>query len=129
MRRWIICALTLLLSGWMFFDGTRAFLLGEYITPANGIYAGQLGPWAALLQSVGLEPHSTWIKFGFVLYGALGIAGVIAYVVRMAWSHRFLLVLSILGLWYLPFGTIIGVLVFILLQFEGKQAKSRFYSN
>jgi hypothetical protein len=56
---WIVTALAVLAGGWMAFDGARALIVGDYVTPQEGEYAGELGPWAALLESVGLEPRST----------------------------------------------------------------------
>jgi hypothetical protein len=41
---WLIAALVLLNGGWMAFDGGRALMLGDYVTPRTGQFAGQLGP-------------------------------------------------------------------------------------
>jgi len=32
-------------AGWMLFDGSRALIVGDYVTAKSGPYAGQLGPW------------------------------------------------------------------------------------
>lgn len=57
--RLLAVALALIESGWMAFDGMRALLVGDYVTPRSGPYAGQLGPWARLVSAVGIEPRST----------------------------------------------------------------------
>jgi hypothetical protein len=41
---WIVAALAALNGGWMTFDGARALIVGDYVTPSSGEYAGQLGP-------------------------------------------------------------------------------------
>lgn len=34
--RWLITILVLLNAGWMVFDGMRALLVGDYLTPKSG---------------------------------------------------------------------------------------------
>jgi len=46
----------------MAFDGTRALIVGDYIRPQTGEYAGQLGPWAKLVRKIGIAPESTFMK-------------------------------------------------------------------
>ncbi len=48
-------------AGWMMFDGMRALIVGDYVTPKKGPYAGQLGPWSKLVSAIGLAPRSTLI--------------------------------------------------------------------
>lgn len=59
---WLIVALALLEASWMAFDGTRALIVGDYVTPKTGAYAGQLGPWANVVQRLGIHPRSTSMK-------------------------------------------------------------------
>jgi hypothetical protein len=33
--KWVIVALMVLEAGWMLFDGTRALIVGDYVTPAG----------------------------------------------------------------------------------------------
>jgi hypothetical protein len=66
---WIVAALVILNGGWMAFDGARALVVGDYVTPKTGQYAGQLGPWAKLIQAIGIEPRSTLMKSIFFIYG------------------------------------------------------------
>jgi hypothetical protein len=73
---------------WMTFDGTRALIVGDYVTPSSGVHAGELGPWSHVVKAVGIPPRSTAMKLIFVAYGlawllitvgfafrALGVAG------------------------------------------------------
>ena len=47
--RWIIAALALVEADWMTFDGARALIVDDYVTPKAGGYVGQLGPWTKLV--------------------------------------------------------------------------------
>lgn len=116
--KWIIAALIVFTAGWMLFDGSRALTVGDYVVPSEGEYAGQLGPWAGLVQSLGIDPRSTFIK---LTIAGLGLAGWIAaagYASSQPWGGRALLAFAILVLWYLPFGTLVGVLTLILFWFQ-----------
>jgi hypothetical protein len=57
--RWAVVVLAVLEAGWMVFDGARALVVGDYVTPSSGEYAGKLGPWAGLASALGVEPRST----------------------------------------------------------------------
>ena len=114
-KNWLIAILVLFTAGWMLFDGTRALLVGDYVTPTTGEYAGQLGPWANLVEAVGLEPRSALMKSIFVLYGALALTMLVCYLLGYPWAPGALIVVCFLGLWYLPFGTITSLVVLFLL--------------
>ncbi len=113
--KWIIVILIILSAGWMFADGVRALMLGDYVTPASGEYAGQLGPWASVLSAAGLEPRSTVIKVIFVLYGLGSFIAVAGFATDQPWGRNFLIVMAVLGLWYLPIGTATNMIALILL--------------
>ena len=113
----IIVSIVLLVSsaGWMLFDGTRALIVGDYITPQTGEYAGQLGPWSNLVKAVGIEPRSTLMKLIFMVNG-LGILTLITgYVLHKPWADNALIIAALLGLWYLPIGTLVNLIALILL--------------
>jgi len=112
---WIVVILTIFNAGWMTFDGTRALTVGDYVTPQSGEYAGQLGLWSKLVQSIGIEPRSTPMKFTFVVYGVTAIIIAICFALKFSWAWRGILIVAILGLWYLPIGTIVNIIVLILL--------------
>lgn len=113
--KWIISLLVILTAGYMFFDGAHALIVGDYISPTDGEYAGQLGPWAGLVASIGIEPRSTFMKVIFVVYGFSTLAVLAGFVTQQAWGRNALLVMAVLGLWYLPFGTAINIVVLMLL--------------
>ncbi len=115
-KKLIITFLVLLTAGWMLFDGSRALIAGDYVTEATGEYAGQLGPWANLVQRFGIEPRSTGMKLVFVLYGLLALATLWCYWAGYTWSGSALMMVCFLGLWYLPFGTIANLLVLFLMM-------------
>ena len=114
-HQWTIIVLLCLNAGWMTFDGARALVVGDYVTPRSGPSAGQLGPWAKALQVVGLDPRSTLTKLLFVVYGMVTLAMVVAFALGVSWARSVLLGLAILGLWYLPIGTVLNLAVIIVL--------------
>ena len=112
---WLVVALVLLNGGWMAFDGGRALLVGDYVTPRSGPHVGALGTWSKVVTTVGIEPRSTLMKSLFVVYGLafVGLVGVFVLGASKAWWV--LLVVAALGLWYVPFGTLINAIVITLL--------------
>lgn len=113
--KWVIAILVFLTAGYMLFDGVHALTVGDYLTPASGDYAGQLGPWAGLVSSIGIDPHSTFMKVGFVVYGLITLAGLAGFITNQPWGRSALLIMAVLGLWYLPIGTAINIVVLMLL--------------
>lgn len=112
---WIVVALVVLNASWMMFDGTRALIVGDYVTPTTGEYAGQLGPWSKLVEAVGIEPRSTLIKLVFVGYGLAALLIAACFALKLSWAWWGMLILAVLGLWYLPFGTVVNIVVIVLL--------------
>ena len=113
--RWVAAVLALVQGGYMLFDGMRALLLGDYLTPSRGEYAGRLGPWANLVSAVGVDPRSAATKLAFVLYGIAWIAGVAGFVAGRPWAWTAMLVLAVATLWYVSAGTAIGLAVIVIL--------------
>lgn len=120
-KKLIITTLVLLTAGWMLFDGSRALIVGDYVTEPAGEYAGQLGPWANLMQKLGIEPRSTLMKSIFVLYGLVAIATMWCYWARYPWAGSALMLVCFLGLWYLPFGTISNLIVLFLMMIRTRK--------
>jgi hypothetical protein len=119
-RRWIILGLVAFTAGWMLFDGSRALITGDYGTPQEGKYAGQLGPWAVLVTAVGIEPRSTLMKLIFVGYGLTALSLAVCFARGMAWARAGLIAVCVLGLWYAPFGTLTNAISLILLAAKRK---------
>lgn len=112
---WVAVALVLLNGGWMAFDGGRALVVGDYVSPKSGPHAGMLGPWSKLVEAVGIGARSTPMKVIFLAYGTLFVCVTGAFVLGLSSAWVALLVIAVLGLWYLPFGTLINLIVIILL--------------
>ena len=102
-------------AGWMAFDGGRALVVGDYVTPKSGEYAGELGPWSKVVRAVGIQPRSTLMKSIFFVYGVLWLVMAGAYVIGVSWSWWGMLLLAAGALWYLPFGTLLSVVQLVLL--------------
>ena len=107
--RYIVIVLSLINGLWMLVDGIHVLAKGKYIGSEKP------GPWASLIGLAGIDVF----KLGpvFVLFGIAWLGFVVALLTGAAWSRRFGLVLSVLTLWYLPFGTLISLLVIVGLIF------------
>jgi hypothetical protein len=114
-RKWTVIVLVGLTAGWMLFDGTRALVAGDYTTPSSGEYAGQLGPWSNLVQEAGIDPRSTLMKSLFVMHGAAALVIVVCYMKDLPWARPALMAVCVLGLWFLPIGTVFNLIALILL--------------
>jgi hypothetical protein len=115
MMKWIIVILVILNASWMFADGLRALVIGDYVTPSSSPHAGQLGPWAALVKAAGIEPRSVFMKATFVVYGASSLIVAAGFGLDRPWGRNLLSVVAMLGLWYLPLGTAANMITLILL--------------
>ena len=93
----------------MLADGLYVIVVGKYIGPEKP------GPWASLIAPIGVDVF----KLGpvFVLFGVMWLIFAASFFSEMTWARNLGLVLSILTLWYLPFGTIISVVVLVVLAF------------
>lgn len=112
---WLVVVLGLQLGGWLTFDGARAFVVGDYVTPSSGDYAGQLGPWSKLVAAVGMAPRSSLMKGAHIVLGLAWLGVVTCFALRFPWAWRGALVCALASLWYLPFGTLIGLIQIALL--------------
>lgn len=119
-KDWAIIILVGFTAAWMLFDGSRAMITGDYVTPKSGEYAGQLGPWSNLVKVVGIEPRSTLMKLIFVGYGLAALVVVACFAFGLSWARIALMVVCVLGLWFLPIGTITNFFALILL-FVGRK--------
>ncbi len=112
---WIVVVLALFVGGWFVFDGARALVVGDYVTPKTGQYAGQLGPWSKVVSAIGIDPRSTLMKTIFVAYGLLWLTVIVCFILGLKWAWWAMLIAAVGSLWYLPFGTLLGLLQIILL--------------
>lgn len=106
---WLVCFLGALLGCWLLFDGVRAFATGDFVTPASGPHAGELGPWSMVLEAMGIAPRSALAKG---LHGALGtlwVGSLCGLVGGTRWAWWTLVACAALSLWYLPLGTLVAL--------------------
>ena len=97
----------------MAFDGMHRLLTGCY-------FGGRLGPWAALVSALGIQPDS--IAPVFVVLGALWLVGGVTFLLRVRWSGGLLMAVSVVSLAYLVFGTILSLIALLILLMNRKRA-------
>ena len=114
-KDWVVVILVVFTAGWMLFDGMCALITGDYTTPNSGEYAGQLGPWSNLVKTIGIKPRSALMKSIFVVYGLAALIGIVCFILSISWARPALVIICILGLWFLPIGTITNLIALILL--------------
>ncbi len=128
--KWIIIILSFMMYSYMVVDGSRALMIGDYFRPSTGEYAGQLGPWAEVVKSVHIDPESDFMKWTFLLWGAIGLFIMVSLAMNVKDSAKALLVLTIMSLWYMMMGTMTGVLIIVLLIIHLRvQKKKRIAAN
>ena len=116
---WVVLVLALIEGGWLAFDGGRAFFVGDYVTPKSGQNAGQLGPWAKVVSAVGIEPRSNLMKSIHLVLGLTWLGIMICFALRLSWAWSGMVLCAVLGLWYLPFGTLLSLIQIVLLFLPG----------
>ena len=112
----VILTLVVFEAGWFAFDGGRALMVGDYVTPKSGQYAGQLGPWKHVVSAVGIEPRSTLMKSIFLVYGLAWLAVAVCFCFNVSWAWWVMVFAAVGSLWYLPFGTVLSVIQIVLLM-------------
>ena len=113
--KWILIFSAFLNFGFMTFDGARALIVGDYIRPESGAYAGQLGPWSTIVESVGIKPESNLMKGLFVFFGCCGLIAALGFARNLESAWKGMFILSIATLWYLVPGTILSISQIVLL--------------
>ncbi|MDP8927509.1 MAG: hypothetical protein M3O70_02755 [Actinomycetota bacterium] len=113
--RYLITALAAVQGAYMIVDGARAIFVGNYITPSSGQHAGQLGPWASLVEALGLSPDMLGVKLAFVVLGLAWLTAGIAVAIPISWGWTTMLVVAVASLWYAIPGTLISITVLALL--------------
>ncbi len=113
--KWIIILSATINFGFMTFDGARGLIVGDYIRPKTGEYAGQLGPWSKLVKFVGIDPESTLMNLIFVCLGITGLLTTICFSIGYGMSWKAMFIISICSVWYLVPGTMLSILQIVLL--------------
>lgn len=117
--RWLVVLVAGLEAGFMLFDGARALIVGDYLTPSSGEYAGRLGPWARLVGRVGIDPRSAGMKWLFVVYGLVWLGVLVAFALGWRWAWWATAALAAGSLWYLVPGTVLSAVTLVLLVLPG----------
>jgi hypothetical protein len=103
----IILLLSLLNGIFMLLDGIYVLVKGKYIGPDKP------GPWANIFYKLNVN------VFGlgplFISFGLLWLTFTFGLVTKLTWAHMLGILLSIATLWYLPFGTLISIVILALL--------------
>lgn len=119
---WVVVVLAFIEGGWLAFDGGRALIVGDYVTPRSGQHAGQLGPWAKVVSAVGIEPRSSLMKAVHLVLGFAWVVTIVCFLLRFSWGWTGMVVFAVLGLWYLPFGTLLSLSQIALLLLPAVRA-------
>ena len=112
---WVVAALALIEGGWLAFDGGRALIVGDYVTPSSGPSAGQLGPWSKVVSALGIDPRSTLMKSIHLVLGLAWLVVIACFILGFPQARLGMLLCAVLALWYLPFGTVLSVIQIVLL--------------
>ena len=112
---WLFFIFSWLIGWWMALDGVHQRLLGDYVR-----IGGQLGPWAALVSALGIDPQS--LGFFFVFLGLAFIAASFGVYLRRRWGYNIGLAISSLSLFYLGFGTPVALICLVLLLLKPTRA-------
>ena len=113
--KWIVLGLARFQGGWLVFDGGRALIIGDYVTPVSGPRAGQLGLWSRIVSAAGFQPRSTAIKCLHLVLGIAWLTALVFLLVRPATGWSIALCCAVASFWYLPIGTVASFLVILLL--------------
>jgi hypothetical protein len=106
--KFLISLVSLLVGGWMIFDGIHVLLTGKYFGPEKP------GPWSDIVvAATGLDPFQFGVPF--ITLGILWLAFAAAMLFGQNWAWYAALITAVLTLWYLPVGTVLSVVYIALL--------------
>ena len=91
----------------MLLDGIYVILKGKYIGPDKP------GPWANLFYKLDINVF----KLGplFIILGIVWLIFLFGLRTSQSWTYLLGLIIAILTLWYLPFGTLLATIILIIL--------------
>lgn len=99
----------------MLIDDIHVIVNGKYIGPEKP------GPWVSLIGVTGVDVYE--LGPVFIVFGLAWLAFVGAFLAEQARARNFGIVISLLTLWYLPFGTLISLVVLAAILFMGRGIK------
>ncbi len=105
----VLSILSFLNGAFMLIDGIFVMLKGKYIGPPKP------GPWANLFYKLNIDVF----KLGpmFILFGLVWLIFLFGIITNQAYTYKLGLVISICTLWYLPVGTLVSIIIFVILFF------------
>jgi hypothetical protein len=111
----LIILLVVFNAGYMLYDGYHALTVGDYIRPAEGEYAGQLGPWTMFASMADIDPMSATMMGIFVAFGVLGLLSLVLFIFRPRLGSTLLMLFCFLTLWNIMFGAMSSFVTIILI--------------
>ena len=107
MKELAISLLGAIIGGWFTFDGIHVLVKGKYFGPLEP------GPWASAVKLLGINPFSLGVPF--IVLGLIWFISSYGLFSHQSWGVLSTFMVAIMSIWYLPFGTVISVLVLVLL--------------
>jgi hypothetical protein len=74
-----------------------------------------MDPLARFVAAIGIAPRSSLMKGAHVALGLLWLAAVAGFGARLPWGWWGILGCAVASLWYIPLGTLIGIIQVTLL--------------
>lgn len=103
-----ISVLSLLLGSWLVFDGARKLLTGYH----TGEQTIGLGPWATIVSALGLRPADMPLPFAFL--SVIWVVNGVVVLVGANTGYERAIAVSIVTLFYIPPGTVVGIIIILL---------------
>lgn len=103
----VLVLIAIVMGGYMLADGIYVLARGKYIGPEKP------GPWAGIFEKFQVNVFSLGPLF--VVFGISWLVLATGIGTGQSWARMYGLILSILSLWYLPVGTLLAIITFIIL--------------
>lgn len=119
--RFIAVAALALVGLWLLVDGGWALATGGYAD-----FDGALEPWADVVARTGLDPTGLVVRIAHVVIGVVAVLA--AFTIAAGWGSLAWwlgVVAGVLVLWYVPFGTIAGLVTLLVLVLPGPRLAIR----
>ncbi len=101
------------LGGFQVFDSAHASVTGQYLTPRSGPHAGRLGPWARVVEALGLAPQAPAVRLWFAVTGLVQLAAAAHLVLSGPHASAVAVGAAALSVWYVPWGTVLALAVLV----------------
>lgn len=108
----LIMLLAIVNGAYMLLDGIYVMIQGKFIGPEKP------GPWGHLFEGF----HIDVFKLGplFIVFGLAWLIWLCSFWTNKKSAYRFGLIICLLTLWYIPFGTMISLIVMTIIHFFRK---------